>query len=132
MALSISCGNPPSGTQGTSYTHTFSASGGTSPYTYLISNGHVPNGLQLASSTGVLSGTPLSPATFAFTIGVVDSASATASVACSIVVAQEAAPGAPCGPIAPLTNSADNSFSLQLFAFAVKLAPKTPVRGAAQ
>ena len=55
-AMTVS-GTPASGTVGLAYTHTFSASGGTGPYTWSVTAGTLPSGLTL-SSAGVLSGTP--------------------------------------------------------------------------
>ena len=56
------------------YSVTISLSGGTAPYTFSKSAGTLPNGLTLNSSTGVLSGTPTSAATFSFTITATDTA----------------------------------------------------------
>jgi hypothetical protein len=58
--LAISSGTPASGTLCTPYTFTFTASGGTLPY--LFSASPLPAGLTINSSTGVLSGTPVLPA----------------------------------------------------------------------
>ena len=46
------------GTVGTAYSATMTASGGASPYNYAVTSGTLPAGLSLASSTGVISGTP--------------------------------------------------------------------------
>ncbi|MFN7562980.1 MAG: putative Ig domain-containing protein, partial [Prosthecobacter sp.] len=45
------------GTVGTAYSQTITASGGTAPYTYTLTSGALPGGLSL-STAGVLSGTP--------------------------------------------------------------------------
>ncbi len=59
-ALVIGKTNPPDGTAGTAYTHTFTASGGSTPYTFKITGGTLPEGLSLAPD-GTLSGTPVTP-----------------------------------------------------------------------
>ncbi|MCX6847408.1 MAG: putative Ig domain-containing protein [Verrucomicrobia bacterium] len=48
----------PSGTVGTSYSQTISASGGTAGYTFAVSSGTLPSGLALNANTGLISGTP--------------------------------------------------------------------------
>jgi hypothetical protein len=60
-----------SGTIGSAYTQTITASGGTSSYTYAVTAGALPSGLTL-SSAGVLSGTPASGGSFTFTITATD------------------------------------------------------------
>ena len=50
----------PNGTVGTAYSYTLTAVGGKPPYTFLIASGSLPAGLSLNSSTGVISGTPIS------------------------------------------------------------------------
>ncbi|HYA18814.1 MAG TPA: Ig domain-containing protein [Bryobacteraceae bacterium] len=89
--LSVKC-PPSSATEGKAYTGSAVASGGTAPYTYSISSGSLPNGLTLNTSTGAITGTPTTPGTFDFTIGVKDSSGATGasgnncSGGCSITV----------------------------------------------
>jgi len=75
-----------SGTVGQAYSQTFTASGGTPPYTWKIASGSV-GALTLNGSTGVLSGTPQAAGVLSFTIQVTDSAGATAQQAFSITVA---------------------------------------------
>lgn len=60
----------------TPYTHTFAASGGTSPYTYSLQSGAIPPGMTL-SSAGVLSGTPTAAGPFNFTITATDHSTGT-------------------------------------------------------
>jgi len=72
-ALTITTGSPlPPGTVGTSYSQTFRAAGGTSPYTWSVASGSLPGGLTLSVS-GSLSGTPSATGSFNFTIRVADS-----------------------------------------------------------
>jgi hypothetical protein len=61
-----------------SYTQTITAAGGTSPYTFAVSAGTLPLGLNL-SSGGSLSGTPTAAGTSNFTIQATDATSATGS-----------------------------------------------------
>lgn len=68
--LSITTASLPAGTQGTVYTTTLAATGGTVPYTWTAS-GSVPPGLTF-SAAGVLSGTPTTAGTFTFTAIVKD------------------------------------------------------------
>ncbi|OLP52322.1 beta strand repeat-containing protein [Allorhizobium taibaishanense] len=61
-----------SATAGTSYSQTLNASGGTAPYTFVVTSGSLPSGLTL-NSVGVLSGTPTASGNFNFTVGATDS-----------------------------------------------------------
>ncbi len=62
----------PNGSYNTSYSQTVTASGGVSPYTYSITSGSLPNGLSIASSTGVISGTPITAGAASFTVTATD------------------------------------------------------------
>jgi uncharacterized protein YhjY with autotransporter beta-barrel domain len=72
-ALAIAPATLPSGTQGTAYNQTVSASGGTGPYTYAVIAGALPAGLAFDTATGIISGTPGAPGSSGFTIGATDS-----------------------------------------------------------
>jgi hypothetical protein len=65
------------------------ASGGAPSYTWRISSGTLPGGLNLAATTGVISGNPTSTGTFNFTLSVSDNGSPaqTKSAATSINIA---------------------------------------------
>jgi len=79
----------PSGTAGTAYSQTLTASGGNAPYTFTVTAGALPAGLVL-SGAGLLSGTPTVDGTFNFTVTVTDSTTGTAgttSVAYTLVIA---------------------------------------------
>ncbi len=67
----ISKSNPPDGTVGIAYTHTFTAHSGRSPYNFEITDGDIPNGLQFTED-GTLSGTPKTAGTYEYTITVTD------------------------------------------------------------
>ncbi len=72
--LAITISSLPSGSAGTTYTATFSATGNTSPYTWSLSSGSLPPEL-LLSTNGVLFGTTTTVGTSAFTVQVTDAAS---------------------------------------------------------
>lgn len=85
------------------YSQTFTANGGTAPYTF-SSSGSLPTGLSLSPS-GVLSGTPTQSGSFSFTISASDStpgSAITGSRAYTLVVsAVSTDPGAPDLTISP-------------------------------
>lgn len=70
---------------GTAYSQTFTASGGTEPYDFLISAGALPSGLTLNS--GVLSGTPTAAGTFNFTVQATDTHNYAGTRAYSVTIA---------------------------------------------
>jgi Putative Ig domain/Polysaccharide lyase 14 len=75
-----------SGTVGSAYTATVSASGGTTPYSFSLASGTLPAGVNLATN-GALAGSPSQSGTFSFTVKVTDAASQTATKFLSISVA---------------------------------------------
>ena len=70
-ALNIS-GSLPQGTVGASYKAALTVTGGTSPYTFSVASGDLPNGVQLAKNSGTFSGTPTTSGEFSFAISVSD------------------------------------------------------------
>ncbi len=71
--LRVGCASTlPSGTQGTSYTQTLVAFGGTPPYSWNLSAGTLPPGLAIAGSS--LAGMPSAAGAYYFTLQVTDSA----------------------------------------------------------
>src|SRR5665213_3509900 len=83
-ALTISTGSLPAGQVSIAYSQTLRTSGGTAPYTWSISAGALPSGLNL--SPAQISGTPSAAGTANFTVKVVDANSATTTRALSIAV----------------------------------------------
>jgi hypothetical protein len=69
----------PTATQGAAYNTTLTASGGTAPFKWLVSSGSMPAGLSLASTTGVISGSPTVNGTFNVSVQVVDAKAQSAS-----------------------------------------------------
>ncbi|MBE0710962.1 MAG: putative Ig domain-containing protein [Candidatus Aminicenantes bacterium] len=69
----------PNGTEGQTYTQILGATGGTSPYTWSLYSGVLPDGLTLAPN-GTLSGTPVKTGTYDFTVRVTDSGTPTQRV----------------------------------------------------
>lgn len=76
----------PGATVGAPYSQTLLASGGTAPYTWLVTAGSLPAALSLTSG-GVISGTPTAAGASTFTVQVTDSAGLKASSQLTIVVA---------------------------------------------
>ncbi len=69
-ALTVTTSALPGGNQGSSYSTTLAATGGTPPYTWSLASGALPPGLALAVGTGIISGTPTATGTYPFTVRV--------------------------------------------------------------
>jgi hypothetical protein len=69
--ITISPPTLPGGTQGAAYSQQLVASGGQAPYTFTVTAGATPPGINL-SSGGLLSGTPTAAGTFNFTVTATD------------------------------------------------------------
>ena len=101
--LVVTTASLPGGTVGTAYSQTLAASGGTPPYTWMITAGALPAGLFLNAATGVISGTPTTLGTSNFTVMVSDSAKPTGtatqalSITTELVVATASLPGGTVG-----------------------------------
>ncbi|WP_158793256.1 putative Ig domain-containing protein [Granulicella sp. L60] len=66
-------GTPSSGTVGSAYSATLTATGGTAPLKWSVASGSLPVGLSFNTTTGVISGTPTAPGTSSFTVQTTDS-----------------------------------------------------------
>lgn len=80
----------PNGTRGVAYNQTITATGGTAPYSFAVTAGALPGGLNLDADTGVISGTPDTLNTFNFTITATNGAGRSGSRAYTLVVAPSA------------------------------------------
>jgi hypothetical protein len=93
--LTIAISSLPQGVVSVPYTGTFSATGGVAPYTWSITSGQLPPGLNLAANTGIISGTPTSSGNYSFAITVTDSGSSMQSATTTVSVPIVAAPVTP-------------------------------------
>src|SRR5579862_157565 len=84
--LTVNPSSLPAGTQGTAYSQTVSATGGTGPHTFSVASGSLPTGLTLNSNTGVISGTPTGSGTSNFTVAAADSVGNVGSRAYSVPI----------------------------------------------
>ena len=92
LTLTITTLGLPGGTLNVPYSQTLSASGGTTPYTWSVSSGALPPGLQLNPTTGVISGTPTKTGPNLFTVTLTDFAGLTAQQQLNISIAASATP----------------------------------------
>jgi hypothetical protein len=84
--LTISPNSPlPNATAGTSYSQTFTVTGGIAPYTWSVPSGTLPSGLAL-SAAGVLSGTPTQGGRLDFTVRVTDASGSFTTKAFTLTV----------------------------------------------
>jgi hypothetical protein len=90
-ALTVSTTSLPNATESIAYSDSLAATGGTSPYSWSLSNGTLPSGLSL-SSAGAISGSPTVAGAFPFTVLVKDSAGHSASANLNIDSVTSAAP----------------------------------------
>jgi Putative Ig domain len=113
VALSITTTSLPSGNAGTAYSATLTAIGGVYPYSWSITSGTLPPGLQLNAGTGAITGTPTTAGTSNFTVQVADSETppATSSAPLSITISPGGGgnPGALTGNYAFFLNGFNSS-----------------------
>jgi hypothetical protein len=89
--LAIATATLTAGTDGTAYSQTLQATGGTPSYTWSVTSGNLPKGLALTAGSGVISGTPTTSGSFNFTVSVSDHSSPvqTKSASMSITIASK-------------------------------------------
>jgi hypothetical protein len=73
--LSVGTSSLDPATQGSPYSATLDSNGGTSPVTWSVTSGSLPDGLALDPNAGIISGTPTGYGTSHFTVQAVDSSS---------------------------------------------------------
>jgi len=93
--ITISPSALPGGIKDAAYSQTISASGGTGPYTFAVTTGSTPPGVNLNGSTGALAGTPTAHGSFPFSVTATDSAHCTGVQAFTISVADDSPAGEP-------------------------------------
>jgi hypothetical protein len=84
VPITISPSTLPNGSVGTPYSEQLTASGGNPAYTYAVTSGALPGGLNLDPFSGLISGMPTSSAAASFTITATDAKGCSSSQAYSI------------------------------------------------
>lgn len=84
--ITISTTAVPNGALGALYNAPLAVTGGTSPYTWVLSAGTLPPGIGLTASTGVLAGTPTVPGNYNFTVQVTDASNTAATRPLSLTI----------------------------------------------
>ena len=103
MPLSITTTALPGAAVGTAYSATLAASGGTGPYSWMLSGGTLPPGLSFDAATATVSGTPVDGAsTSSLTFQVSDASSPVQTVSTMLTLKVAA------GPLAVTTHALPN------------------------
>ena len=84
-ALAVSTASLPDGIVGSAYSAALAATGGVTPYSWVLASGALPAGLSM-STTGIISGTPSAAGSSSFTARVTDAQSATTTRSFTLVV----------------------------------------------
>jgi uncharacterized repeat protein (TIGR03803 family) len=120
----ISLAALPGGTVNVAYNGSAAASGGTAPYTYMVTSGALPAGLSLNPNTGAVTGTPTIPSTFNFRITATDSNGCSGyrdysvTIACGTITVSPAS--LPDGAVnAPYSQTISASGGTEPYAFSV-------------
>jgi hypothetical protein len=86
LVISMATNSLDAGRRGSFYSTSHAVGGGTAPYTWSITSGSLPTGLNLNTSTGVISGRPTVVGTYGFTLGVLDANGKSNSMTMSITI----------------------------------------------
>jgi len=106
VTLSLDTTTLPPGTVDSAYSATLTASGGTSPYSYTLLAGIMPDGLTL-SSGGSITGTPTTAGTTSLIFQVGDTSGNTANATLTLTIS-EAGSGGGTTPTTPTPTSSSN------------------------
>jgi Putative Ig domain len=104
--LSIATQDLPAAISGISYFQQLSQNGGAAPFSWSISSGALPQGMQLQATSGVISGTTGKLGTYPFTVSVKDASSSQVNQVLALTVSADSA--AACGPPAYLCAVSTN------------------------
>jgi hypothetical protein len=104
--LQISTTSLPNGQVGAAYQSSVVATGGTAPYYWSVATGSLPSGININSTSGMISGQPAAAGSFSFVIGVQDSSASKASARSSSMSVQIASASPP-PPPPPTSTSTD-------------------------
>jgi hypothetical protein len=86
IPLTVTTSSLPAGIVGNPYNRTLIAMGGIPPYIWSITSGNLPDGLNLNSSTGVISGLPTTDGSYNFVVQITDTVPSTAIKNLSIII----------------------------------------------
>ena len=115
LAINPAAGALPAATFEAPYTEALKATGGLPPYTWSISQGALPAGLYLSTTTGAITGTPTSRATATFTVKLTDSGSPTQTATSAFTLTPTIPVGTFEGQVLSGTTPVRNA-TLQLYA----------------
>jgi hypothetical protein len=100
-AITLNPATLPAGVTGIPYSQSVTATGGTAPYAYAVSNGALPTGLTLNSATGSITGVPVQAGLFTFTIRATDTGGCPGAREYTVAIIAGATAGIPTlGPLA--------------------------------
>ena len=86
IPLTVTTSSLPVGIVGNLFNRTLIATGGIPPYIWSITSGNLPDGLNLNSSTGVISGLPTTEGSYNFVVQITDTVASTAIKNLSIII----------------------------------------------
>ncbi len=90
-SLAIASSALPAADAGEPYEASLTATGGVAPYQWSVANGSLPSGIQLRSSSGVITGLPALPGSYPLTAKVTDSSGHSATATFTLSVASKSA-----------------------------------------